>query len=129
MMQRKDNRKIIVRNAFLRVAETLREWDVPIADTIILKDEIVDSPSFYAVTHYDEEKHRYEVTVSELIWKEYKRRPSEALRYILMHELCHTIDGCFNHGKKWRQWVERLNEEHGTKINPHPFSAKPTDLF
>lgn len=125
----KDNRKNIVRNEFLNVAEALKKWNVPIADTIILKDEIVDSESFYAVTHFDEEKHCYEISVSNLIWKQYKRRPIEALHYVLMHELCHTIDGCFNHGKNWRTWVERLNSEHGAKINPHPFTAKPTDLY
>lgn len=46
-----------------------------------------------------------------------------ALYNLFMHELCHTIDGCFNHLKEWKKWIFKLNE-HGCKINPYPYSTK-----
>ena len=35
---------------------------------------------------------------------------------ILIHELLHTCNGCFNHGKKWKLYSERVSEELGYKI-------------
>lgn len=125
-----DKHKIeAIQREFIDCVERCHAWKVPISENIVLKSELDRSEQYYAITHYDEKRDQFETTVSDLIWKEYKRRPLEALHNVLLHELCHTIRGCFNHGKHWRYWVEKLNAEHGTKINPHPFSAKETDLF
>lgn len=101
-------------------------WNIPIGK---VDHEIgfVKMKSCYAVTY--QEKDGFKINVSSLLFDEYGNVPVEALRNILAHELCHTIDGCFNHGAEWKSYVNCLNEEHRFRINPHPFSKKSTDLF
>lgn len=39
-----------------------------------------------------------------------------ALKDVIMHEVCHTIRGCNNHTGKWLELVHRVNEEYGYHI-------------
>ncbi len=36
---------------------------------------------------------------------------------IIIHELLHTCPGCFNHGKKWKEYGSRINRFCGLNIN------------
>lgn len=112
---------------FNKLRHDFVQWGIPISNRIDPVLGFVEMKSCYAVTY--QEKDGFKVNVSSLLFDEYGTAPVDALRSILAHELCHTIDGCFNHGAEWRSYVKRLNEEHGFRINPHPFSKKPTDLF
>ena len=40
----------------------------------------------------------------------------KALKETILHELCHTVDGCMNHQKKWKETVAKLNERYGYNI-------------
>ena len=111
---------------FNKLRHDLIQWKIPIG-TVDPDLGFVRMKSCYAVTY--QEKDGFKVNVSSLLFEEYGAVPVDALRSILAHELCHTIKGCFNHGAEWRSYVERLNAEHGFRINPHPFSKKATDLF
>lgn len=123
------------RECLLKFAQTIfnnlladfRRWEVPVSGKIDQTLGFVTMGSCYAVTY--KEDSAFKINVSSLLFDAYGDRPSEALRSILAHELCHTINGCFNHGKTWKRWVMMLNEQHGFKINPKPFSKEPTDLF
>lgn len=42
--------------------------------------------------------------------------PYKSLKETILHELCHTVDGCMNHQKKWKENVEKLNERYGYNI-------------
>jgi len=112
---------------FNKLQRDLKRWEIPISDKIDPTLGFVSMGSCYAVTYKD--AGAFKVNVSSLLFDEYGHEPSEALRSILAHELCHTIEGCFNHGKEWKRWVMALNEQHGFKINPKPFRKDPTDLF
>ena len=125
-----DKQKIAaIQREFIDCVERCHAWKVPISENIVLKSELDRSTQYYAITHYNAKKDQFETTISDLIWKEYPRRPLEALHNLMLHELLHTCPDCFNHSKNWRYWVEKLNAEHGTRINPHPFTVKHTDLY
>jgi predicted metal-dependent hydrolase len=38
------------------------------------------------------------------------------LEEILLHELIHTIDGCFSHNDKFKQYGDKLNKKYGYHI-------------
>ena len=116
-----------IERVFRKCVADCRTWGIPISDKIKPTVNRVSRKDCYAVTTLLDSGW-YQVNVSDLIWEEYSV-PSEALRNILFHELVHTIPGCFNHLKKWKFWVKKLNAEHGTKINPYPYSQKKTDLY
>lgn len=42
--------------------------------------------------------------------------PMESLLATLYHEFLHTCPGCFNHGKKWREYGKMIKKETGIKI-------------
>lgn len=116
-------------NVFNKLRHDFAQWGIPVGEVDPVLG-FVKMSSCYAVTYKTD--NGFKVNVSSLLFDEYGGEhdaPVDALRSILAHELCHTIKGCFNHGKEWRAYVKRLNAEHGFRINPHPFSKKPTDLF
>lgn len=39
-----------------------------------------------------------------------------ALMDTLLHEMLHTVDGCLNHGTKWKMLAKRLNDKFGYHI-------------
>ena len=39
-----------------------------------------------------------------------------ALADTVMHEILHTVDGCMNHGKKWKECAETINKIYGMNI-------------
>ena len=116
-----------VQRIFSNLLFDLKTWKVPVSEKVCPEVGFIDRNDCYAVT-YKLDDGRFKVNVTDLIWKEYTNT-SEALKNILAHEFCHTVDGCFNHGALWKYWVNWLNAEHGFRINPHPYSEKPTNLY
>lgn len=41
------------------------------------------------------------------------------LEEIILHELIHTINGCFNHSPKFKKYCEILNKEYGYNLGTH----------
>lgn len=41
---------------------------------------------------------------------------------VISHILLHTIKGCMNHGKKWREYAEKADKEYGLHIIAHEAS-------
>ena len=39
-----------------------------------------------------------------------------ALENTLMHEILHTVDGCFNHGAKWKMCADMVNNAYGFNV-------------
>lgn len=63
--------------------------------------------------------------------------PEESCRAVLAHEILHTCWGCRNHGKRWRDYAERMggaygydirrtatNEEMGVEERPYKYLLK-----
>lgn len=106
-----------------------KKYKIPISNMIDSEVEFVKRNDCYA---YCERKRfgnlrGYKIYMTSLFYDEYKKDRAARLN-IILHELCHTIKGCFNHGKKWKENVKKLNE-HGFRVNPYPYSTKQTDLF
>ena len=38
------------------------------------------------------------------------------IKNIIAHELLHTCYGCYNHGKRWKAYAEKMNNMHGYNI-------------
>lgn len=38
------------------------------------------------------------------------------IRNILAHEVLHTCYGCYNHGKRWKSYAEKMNDIYGYSI-------------
>ena len=42
--------------------------------------------------------------------------PTKEVKATIIHEICHTVEGCFNHGSIWNSKVEIMNKKYGYKI-------------
>jgi hypothetical protein len=126
-MESAERTSSLIERVFKKCVYDCHIWKIPISEKIKPTVSRISRKDCYAVTQ-KLDSGWFQVSVSDLIWEEYSV-PNDALRNILFHELCHTIDGAFNHGKTWKFWVKKLNVEHGCRINPYPYSKKSTDLF
>ena len=41
---------------------------------------------------------------------------NKALETTVLHELLHTVNGCFNHGNKWQNMANKINNRYGYNI-------------
>ena len=57
---------------------------------------------------------KYYINISERLLEDYV--PTKSLLCVLYHEILHTIDGCFNHGKEWKEWAELVNDCYAVNI-------------
>ena len=42
---------------------------------------------------------------------------ADAILKTFVHEILHTINGCFNHGQRWAKAAERVNKKYGLNIS------------
>lgn len=52
----------------------------------------------------------FEIRITKLISNE------TSLKNTIAHEVLHTVEGCFNHGKKWKAMAEKVNSKYGYNI-------------
>lgn len=45
-----------------------------------------------------------------------RTEPARNVHATIMHEVCHTLPGCFNHGPKWKSVVDIVNATFGFNI-------------
>ena len=57
----------------------------------------------------------YTININYLLLED--EAPEEALINTLVHELLHCVDGCMNHGEKWKELAEVVNDCYGLKIS------------
>lgn len=46
----------------------------------------------------------------------YTNANAKACLNTLLHELLHTVPGCFNHGKLWKLYANKLNKKYNLRI-------------
>ena len=98
-----------------------KRWKIPISKNIKKEVSFIKRSDCYALC----ERLRsgiFRISFTTAGFEEYGISET-AIYNLFMHELCHTIEGCFNHLKEWKFWVKKLNG-HGCKINPYPFGHK-----
>lgn len=98
-----------------------KRWKIPISGRIRSKIKFLKRSDCYALCEIMDSGY-YQISYTTAGFDEYGVS-EEALYNLFMHELCHTIKGCFNHQTQWKEWILKLNK-HGCKINPYPYSSK-----
>ena len=56
----------------------------------------------------------YEIEVSDMVLD--KEVPIKSLETVILHELLHTVEGCMNHGAKWKTLANKINKAYGYEI-------------
>jgi len=109
---------------FRKCVEDCHQWDVPISKKLKMEAGFIKGTDCYAICEALNNGY-FQISYTTAGFDVYGVS-KKAIYNLFMHELCHTIPGCFNHGREWKTWVKKLNE-HGCKINPYPFSVKKTE--
>ena len=103
-----------------------KKYGVPISNFVDDEVLVCKRKDFYAIT--DRFQHnRFKITVSTTAFERYKDNMF-GWKNLILHELCHTIRGCYNHRHQWKSWVSKLNEQ-GYKISQYPYSIKKSSGF
>lgn len=42
--------------------------------------------------------------------------PEKRTKEVIIHEICHTVDDCFEHGKNWKRITGIMNDKYGYEI-------------
>lgn len=98
----------------------LREAEAECAACGIWLGEVVDIGICYKTLkrwgrcRYIADEDRYYIEISYRLVDD--AASDKALKETILHELCHTVDGCMNHQKKWKETVAKLNERYGYNI-------------
>lgn len=56
----------------------------------------------------------FEISINSCLLDE--TNPIEALENTILHELLHTVYGCFNHGEMWQLMANKVNKAYGYNI-------------
>ena len=57
----------------------------------------------------------YSININYLLLED--EAPEEALVNTLVHELLHCVNGCMNHGEKWKRLSEEVNDCYNLKVS------------
>lgn len=80
---------------------------IRIASSVSVHPKVCRRKDFYAVA-LRRRHNRFVIVVSERSFDDFG--VDETLwRNLMLHELCHTVRGCYNHRWKWKWLVRRLN--------------------
>lgn len=56
---------------------------------------------------------QFEITISEY----HLKNGYNAVMETMIHEVIHTVDGCWNHGELWKRCVDKVNRKYGYSIS------------
>lgn len=106
--------KKLLKETSKRCIEIMEELDIPIAQNVYF---IINSraKSRYGqcrrIHSWDNE---FEIQVSDMVLD--KEVPIKSLETVILHELLHTVEGCMNHGAKWKMLANKINKAYGYEI-------------
>ena len=58
--------------------------------------------------------YRYEITIASILLRD--DVDDKATLDTILHEILHTVKGCFDHGALWKSWAERVNVRYNMNI-------------
>lgn len=93
------------------VISEARELNIPVSNNIKGKVRINGRPKkrFGCCRR---KENTYVIEISEFVLE----CPEKIIRGVIAHEVLHTCNECYEHGKKWREYSERMNQAYGYNI-------------
>lgn len=82
-----------------------------LSEKIIPNIRIAKARSFYGICKKKPEG--LEISIS----KYHLSNSLESVYQTIVHEVLHTVDGCMNHGTKWKVMANRMNKKYGYSIS------------
>lgn len=96
------------------VEEIKNQVDLPFSDVHAFKTHN-DNHSLgrcQRVSFFNGEHTKYIISLN----KKMLNCSEQDIKNTLLHELIHTIDGCFNHGDRFKYYAEKVNQKYGYHI-------------
>lgn len=95
----------------IRVIREAQELNIPVPDNISNNVTVNPRPKKrYGCCR--KINGRFQIEISEFLLK----CDPDKVRGVIAHEVLHTCRDCYNHGNKWKEYAERMNERYGYNI-------------
>lgn len=93
------------------VIKKAREINIPVPD-IIYEDVIVNKRPKKRFGCCKKKNGIFYIEISEFILS----CDDSKIEEVIAHEILHTCSGCYEHGKKWKEFAKSMNDEYGYNI-------------
>lgn len=60
--------------------------------------------------------HRGDNFIIDISTKIYKTQPEQEIKGVIVHEIIHTFDKCFNHGNEFMFFLKQMSNKYGYKL-------------
>lgn len=67
----------------------------------------------FAACRKAKDSSNYNIEVGEMLMQ----ADIKLVKSILAHEILHTCQGCYNHGKRWKRYADEMNRAYGYEIS------------
>lgn len=111
---------------FNECKEELDVLDIPYSDKIVAVKENSRFTRCYG--RCDRTNGKYTIQIASFILDD--SLDDRCCKSVIMHELVHTIDGCFNHGAKFQSYMDLIADCYGLKMGTYvdrEYSQKVAD--
>ncbi len=100
-----------VNNSLIRVIKEAQELNIPVPDNIY-REVIVNPRPKKRYGCCIKKDGKFQIEISEFILQ----CEPHKIRSVLAHEVLHTCKGCYDHGKIWKEYAEKMNKKYGYDI-------------
>lgn len=103
---------------------TVKELNVMLHDAIVMLEDIgIEIGQIDRIVHLNDRTKSFGICKREngiftiYISRYFKDNDYKEVMNTLLHELLHTVEGCFNHGNKWSSLANNVNKEYNYNIS------------
>lgn len=94
--------------------EELREINIEFSESVEFKVNTRAKSRFGQCKFVDNIYTDYEIEITDRLLK--NDATIDGLKNTIIHELLHTVEGCMNHGTKWKSLADKVNRAYGYNI-------------
>lgn len=91
--------------------QLVKNMDVDVPNNIKTKVRTYKAVSYAGQCRIKDEQ--FEITISEY----HLNNGYQPVFETMIHEVVHTVDGCWNHGRKWQHIIDKINRKYGYNIS------------
>lgn len=103
----------------IKVIKEAQELKIPVPDNIY-RNIIVNSRPRKRFGCCRKQNNMYIIEISKFVLE----CPLKKISEVIAHEVLHTCEGCYNHGKLWKKYAKLMNEAYGYEISRLTSSEK-----